>query len=32
MLQKLLVKRFKLTFHHEEKGMPVFELTAGGLL
>jgi uncharacterized protein (TIGR03435 family) len=29
MQQNLLVERFKLTFHHEQKEMPIFELTVG---
>jgi uncharacterized protein (TIGR03435 family) len=29
MQQNLLVERFKLTFHHEQKEMPIYELTVG---
>jgi uncharacterized protein (TIGR03435 family) len=29
MQQKLLEERLKLTFHHERKEMPVYELTVG---
>jgi uncharacterized protein (TIGR03435 family) len=29
MLQNLLAERFKLTLHHEQKEMPVYELTVG---
>jgi len=29
MQQSLLVERFKLAFHHEQKEMPVYELTVG---
>jgi uncharacterized protein (TIGR03435 family) len=29
MQQNLLVERFRLTFHHEQKEMPIYELTVG---
>jgi uncharacterized protein (TIGR03435 family) len=29
MMQKLLADRFKLTFHHEQRELPVFALTVG---
>jgi len=29
MMQKLLADRFKLTFHHEQRELPVFTLTVG---
>jgi uncharacterized protein (TIGR03435 family) len=29
MIQKLLADRFKLTFHHEQRELPVFALTVG---
>lgn len=29
MLQNLVIKRFKLTLHHESKNLPVYELTVG---
>jgi uncharacterized protein (TIGR03435 family) len=29
MLQNLLVERFKLTLHHQEKEMPIYELVVG---